>query len=176
MDDINRQYDRTVVENRPARGAQPLPDGGRAGDTRSMQGNREYFRSQSGYDNAYAPAGANHEQILLASGANLLLGLWLIAAPFVLTYTTATARGNDVALGIIIATIAAVRVFGAYRAAWLSWTNALAGVWLIIAPFVLGYGGYAHPMWNDIITGALVVLFGTWSALATHGTFGSRQS
>lgn len=120
---------------------------------------------------AYAPMTANHEQITLASGANLILGLWLIAAPFVLNYAPSVARGNDVVMGIIIATLAAVRVFGAYRAAWVSWLNVLAGIWMIIAPFALGYSGFAHPTWNDIIVGALVVAFGAWSALATHGSF-----
>src|SRR3954469_21858467 len=34
--------------------------------------------------------------------------------------------------------------------------NALAGIWLIIAPFVLGYGD-GDPYWNDIVFGALVL-------------------
>jgi hypothetical protein len=33
--------------------------------------------------------------------------------------------------------------------------NALAGIWLIIAPFVLGYG--ANVYWNDIVFGAIVL-------------------
>jgi SPW repeat len=33
--------------------------------------------------------------------------------------------------------------------------NALAGIWLIIAPFVLGYSGNVY--WNDIVFGAIVL-------------------
>lgn len=113
----------------------------------------------------------NEEQIVLASGANLILGLWLIAAPFVLTYASATPRGNDIILGIAIGVIAAMRVFGAYRAAWLSWLNVLLGLWLLIAPFGLGYTHLSHPMWNDIIVGVLVIIFALWSSFATHGKF-----
>jgi SPW repeat-containing protein len=33
----------------------------------------------------------------------------------------------------------------------------IAGIWLIIAPFVLGYGG-GDPTWNDIVFGAIVAI------------------
>jgi hypothetical protein len=33
--------------------------------------------------------------------------------------------------------------------------NALAGIWLILAPFILGYG--ANVYWNDIVFGAIVL-------------------
>lgn len=164
----NRNVGDTVVENRPvdqAAGTTAEPAAGAERTTAPRQG-----AYPMGY--AYAPAAADHEQITIASGANLILGLWLIAAPFVLRYAAANARGNDVVLGIIIASLAAIRVFGAYRSAWISWVNALAGIWLIVAPFALGYSGFTHPLWNDIITGVLVTIFGIWSALATHGNLG----
>jgi hypothetical protein len=34
--------------------------------------------------------------------------------------------------------------------------NALAGIWLILAPFILGYGS-GNPYWNDIVFGAIVL-------------------
>jgi hypothetical protein len=33
--------------------------------------------------------------------------------------------------------------------------NALAGIWLILAPFILGYSG--NVIWNDIVFGAIVL-------------------
>jgi hypothetical protein len=33
--------------------------------------------------------------------------------------------------------------------------NALAGIWLILAPFILGYSGNVY--WNDIVFGAIVL-------------------
>lgn len=183
MNDRNDTQVEQVPRTDRQAGAEPLPNygvgpGPTAANTGPQAGpaqNMGYGYNQPGFgynQPGYGyPLAGNHEQIVLASGANLLLGLWLIAAPFVLTYTAANARGNDVIFGIIIATIAAVRVFGAYRSAWLSWINVVLGAWLIIAPFVLGYGGHTHPMWNDVIVGILVAAFGVWSALATHGTF-----
>src|SRR5690606_40536715 len=44
-----------------------------------------------------------------------------------------------------------------------SWVNAAIGVWLIAAPFILSYAS-DQEMWNDIIVGALVLIFAGWSA------------
>lgn len=107
-------------------------------------------------------------QIQAASGLNILAGLWLIIAPFLLDYgDLREALGNDVILGIIIASIATIRAFGAYGADWLSWTNFVFGGWLIVAPFILGYARVA-PVWNDIIVGVIVLALAAWSALASR--------
>ncbi|MEA5507914.1 SPW repeat protein, partial [Halotia wernerae UHCC 0503] len=66
----------------------------------------------------------------------------------------------------LIAILAAVRVLGAYRAAWLSWFNAVLGLWLILAPFLLRYLAQTA-FWNDIIVGIIVLCLGAWSAVAS---------
>lgn len=105
--------------------------------------------------------------IRTASGINLVLGIWLILAPFILRYVVSSSVANDVTVGIIIAILAAIRIFGAYGAAWVSWLNAALGLWLIIAPFVLLYGSSAA-LWNDIIIGIIVLCLGVWSAMASR--------
>jgi hypothetical protein len=37
--------------------------------------------------------------------------------------------------------------------------NVIAGIWLIISPFVLAFSLLRGPMWNNIIVGAIVVIF-----------------
>ncbi len=71
---------------------------------------------------------SNVSAIKTASGFNLLLGLWLIIAPFLLNYLTPAARGNDITIGVTIAILAAVRVFGAYRAASLQLVQCCVGI------------------------------------------------
>ena len=46
------------------------------------------------------------------------------------------------------------------------WVAAVAGVWLVIAPFLLGDPVIAAGRWNDIIVGVIVFLLGIWAALA----------
>ena len=99
---------------------------------------------------------------LSVSSMNILFGLWLIIAPFVLGYSRfKIAMWNDIILGVLIGIFALVRSWKS-EAAMPSWINVLGGIWLIIAPFVLDYGIQTTPRWNDIILGILVIIF-AWS-------------
>ena len=42
---------------------------------------------------------------------------------------------------------------------WISWTNFVLGLWLIIAPFTLGYAGVTTAVYEDVILGILIALF-----------------
>jgi hypothetical protein len=91
---------------------------------------------------------------------NLVLGVWLLAAPAAFgTFTTSRiAAANDVALGALL--IAASWWLVAARAAPLpvSGFQLLCGIWLIVGPFLLRYGGFAQATLSDMIVGALVVI------------------
>jgi len=96
------------------------------------------------------------------SGLIVLTGIWLIIAPFVLHIAHREARLNSIAVGVVIAAFALFRAFvPTFGTAWLSWLNALAGIWLIIGSFVLDYAGRART--HDIIFGILVLLLGLGS-------------
>ncbi|MFW6060073.1 MAG: SPW repeat protein [Phycisphaeraceae bacterium] len=103
-----------------------------------------------------------------ASGANIILGIWLIIAPFVLTYELPRAVWNDVIVGFLVVIFAGSRL-AALRHTWLSWVNVVLGLWLIAAPFVLGYFE-PEAIWNDVILGIVVLILAAWSASATRAT------
>ena len=125
-------------------------------------------------------------QVYIASGINLLAGLWLIIAPFFYDFAimgqnfmgqtpNALATGIFMVFGFVIAVLAIVRLANAYRLSgfqrstiWLSWINVLIGIWLIIAPFVLGYNTFTVALWNSIIVGVIVAAFGAWSVLTAE--------
>jgi SPW repeat len=109
-----------------------------------------------------------------ASGLNVLAGIWLIIAPFVLGYGGGDPYWNDIVFGAITALIAAARFAGAYRASWLSWLNALIGAWIFVSAFWLDDTGTAAT--NDIILGAIVFVLAIASATATdEGTSAERR-
>ena len=105
------------------------------------------------------------EGVVTLSGLNVLAGIWLIIAPWVLGYTSADPRWNDVVFGAIVGVLALVRVGGAFRAAWLSAVNAAIGVWLFIAAFTIDSSATAT--WNDWILGVIVFALAAGSATAT---------
>jgi hypothetical protein len=104
-------------------------------------------------------------EIVGLSGLNIVAGIWLIIAPWVLGYSGRDPRWNDVVFGIIVGILALVRATGAYREEWLSWMNAAIGVWLFIAAFTIDHT--ARASWNDIILGIIVFLLAIGSAEAT---------
>ena len=97
-----------------------------------------------------------------------LAGVWEVIAAFVLGYAASTTAFWD---AIIIGV--ALIVLGAWAALsnqestdrTLDWINVVAGLWLVIAPFILGYSVVAAALWNDIIVGIVVVVLAGWAAL-----------
>jgi len=113
------------------------------------------------------------------SGTNLVAGIWLILAPFILGYSAVTgALWNDILVGLAITGLAWARVAKPLENEAASWTNAVLGVWLLAAPFALGYTATAAAMWNDIVVGLVVVVLGAWSAVASrdHQATGAQKT
>ena len=96
--------------------------------------------------------------------ANLVLGLWLIISPFLFGYESG-AIANSVILGVIVAILAVIHLT-APNQSWTSWLNGVAGLWLIVAPFMLGFTS-AAVLWNQIIVGVLVAGLGFWNGTMT---------
>jgi hypothetical protein len=102
---------------------------------------------------------------MAAGGFNVLAGIWLIIAPFVLGYDDGDPYWNDIVFGAIVAVLALARVAGAYRASWMSWLNMLIGAWIFISAFWLDDTSNAGT--NNIILGAIVFVLGLISASAS---------
>lgn len=104
----------------------------------------------------------------VASGLNVLAGIWLIISPWV--YGSIYRGGsawNSIIVGIIVGVFALIRFFSPRSAVALSWINAILGLWMIISPWIYGYAGDAARLWNSIIVGIIVVILGVWSASST---------
>ena len=109
-----------------------------------------------------------NNQVKVASGLNILAGIWLILSPFILGYSYITgALWNDIIIGAAVLILAAVREWGkTEETTWASWVNLVLGIWLIIAPFVIGYSAESTPLWNDVLLGILVAALAGWSGSA----------
>ncbi len=118
--------------------------------------------------------GSTGDQFILASWATMAAGLWVLIAPWVLSFAgyAPNARANDLVLGALVASMGATRVFGNYRSGRLnqiiSGLTVLPGIWLIVAPFVLGYTDRIRPTRSDIISGVVIILFALWSYMTSR--------
>ena len=102
----------------------------------------------------------------------LVLGAWLFLSPWILGFATGVPVGAEAVagptaaawnawiVGVVVAVLAiwAIAMF----AEWQDWLNGILGVWLIIAPWVLGFGGLAAAAWNHVIVGLLVLVLAAW--------------
>jgi hypothetical protein len=103
----------------------------------------------------------------------LVLGAWLFLSPWILGFAGGAPVGAEGAVtgptaaawnawivGVVVAALAiwAIAMF----AQWQDWLNGILGVWLVIAPWVLGFGSLAAAAWNSVIVGLLVLAFAAW--------------
>ena len=97
---------------------------------------------------------------------NILLGAWLIVAPFVMGYSRSTVElANDVALGALLIGCSWWTLTAFSGQAVAGTLELLGGIWLVAAPFLLQYERMSRAFANDIGVGILSVLVsatGTW--------------
>lgn len=112
-------------------------------------------------------------QIAALSSLNVIAGIWLIIAPWVLGYNDLDPKWNDVIFGIVIGVFAITRATGAFWDEWLSWINALVGGWLFVAAFTIDHSSIASA--NDIVLGIVVFLVALASASVTAAVLARRR-
>lgn len=95
--------------------------------------------------------------------AMLILGLWLIISPYVLPYSdyTGIAASNSYILGVAVIVFAAIAL--ARPQMWEEQVNLILGVWLFIAPFVLGFQADTRAMVNHLVVGILIAADALWA-------------
>lgn len=98
----------------------------------------------------------------------VVLGLWLMAAPAVLGHTGTTADSSDRFVGPLIASIAFVAASEITRP--MRWLNPAGALWLIVAPWVLGFPITAAV--NDLIVGLAVGALSPLGKVDTKARFG----
>jgi hypothetical protein len=100
--------------------------------------------------------------------ANLILGIWLMASPWVLTYANdQTPTTNAVIVGAVIALAAAGALY-AFQI-WEEWLNVALAAWLVVSPWVLGFSTVRTAALSHVVTGLLVGVLALWSANVEHG-------
>jgi hypothetical protein len=94
---------------------------------------------------------------------SFLLGLWLIAAGFILSSGARPVMTEEIVVGIVIACLALAATVT--ESAVLNWLIAVAGLWTLIAPAAVSYVGMHTSRANDIVVGIVVLVLGVANAL-----------
>jgi SPW repeat len=93
----------------------------------------------------------------LADVLNLALGAWLFLSPWVLGFTAETpANWNAWLSGLLVGAVA-IAALAAF-AEWEEWISLLLGIWVAIAPWVVGFTGHAAAIGVHVIVGIAVAV------------------
>lgn len=101
-----------------------------------------------------------------ASWANMAVGVWLFVSPWFFQGTSLVANRNNMLFGFLLAVMA---LPSALMPSWvhsIAWTNMAFGVWLVIAPVILGYAANSPVIWSGVLSGLAVVVFSLIRATA----------
>ena len=97
----------------------------------------------------------------------LLAGLWLFISPWVYGAYHVPNAWNSWIVGAIIAIFAAFRLGYPVNTQWMSWINALLGIWTFISPWIYGYSGDQGRFINSLCVGVIVFLVAVRNAMST---------
>ncbi|MBL1089731.1 MULTISPECIES: SPW repeat protein [Streptomyces] len=100
--------------------------------------------------------------VVLVDGPVFLVGLYCAVSPFIVHYTLAqpALATHNLIVGIAIALLAVGFTVTPARMYGLSGAMCAIGVWMIIAPWLVGRSPDAGVIWNNIVIGALTFLLG----------------
>ena len=108
----------------------------------------------------------------------VLLGVWLVVSPFWMPQyasSSSVMAWNSYIMGALVVLFASAALV--HRKVWEEGVNLAIGIWLMLAPFVLGYffGFELGAGLNQLIVGLLIALDALWvisgrSAGTTHAT------
>ncbi len=84
-------------------------------------------------------------------------GIWLFLSAWMIPADMTASRSNDLFFGDALLVLSVLRISIRHRTGLASWLSALAGVWLVFAPFALRYE-LAGQRLNSIIVGVVVAV------------------
>jgi hypothetical protein len=100
--------------------------------------------------------------VALVDGPVFLLGLYCAASPWIVHYTASqpALMTHNLIMGIAIGLLALGFTRAPERMYGLSWAMCAMGIWMIIAPWIVGRGPDQGVIINNVVIGALALVLG----------------
>ncbi len=113
----------------------------------------------------------------VTSMINAVLAAWLMLSVWVLRMNTGPLVASTLLTGAVVLAVSSLRL-NRRRTAALRWLNAVAGTWLVISAWMLGYSNNDAAAWNCMLVGALIAGIATSSISRScrRGSWGPRAS
>jgi hypothetical protein len=94
--------------------------------------------------------------------ANLALAVLLFISPWFLGFSGERDPAGNAWISAIVIGALAIGALGAFRE-WEEWLNLLAGIWVAVSPWVIGFAATTpYAMWAHVVLGLLVAAAAAW--------------
>ncbi|MFE4537241.1 SPW repeat protein [Streptomyces scopuliridis] len=115
--------------------------------------------------------------VALVDGPVFLVGLFCALSPWIIHFTATqpALAVHNLIMGIALMALAVGFAVMPQRMYGLSWAMCAMGVWLIIAPWIVGSGPDKGIIWANAVIGALTILLGLVCAAAAMKSNRSRR-
>jgi hypothetical protein len=101
----------------------------------------------------------------------LAAGIWLLFSPAILNYAGAGPATSDaVVLGIVVIILSIIEL-SVPRVAE-EWAMVALGVWLVLSPWLLGFGPETTAAWNSVVVGMVIGVLALWAAMGQRSRGG----
>ena len=92
---------------------------------------------------------------------NLILGVWLIASPWIMDYSHAGfAAGDAWLLGVAVVIISLIGLLS--PDVWEEWMNLLLAALILVSPITVGFTHQNVAVWNSVIISVLIGAAAVW--------------
>lgn len=106
-------------------------------------------------------------QVRIASGLNIICGLWLIVSPYGFGYYLINPPfWNSVVVGMVVSFFAILRLVMPFRFPEFGWINVFFGAWLVVSPFLFRFAHIEPVLWNSVIVGLFLMAMAVWSLVS----------
>ena len=93
--------------------------------------------------------------------ANLALAVLLFISPWVLAFSAEQTPAMNAWISAVVIGVLAVGAISVFHE-WEEWLNLLAGIWVAVSPWVLGFAAVTSAMWVHVALGVLVAAAAAW--------------
>ncbi len=101
----------------------------------------------------------------MASGLNVLLGIWLFVSPWVYRSYTNPNSWNAWIVGFLLVVFAGIQFANTGGLRFLSWLNCLLGIWTFFSPWIFGYTANHGRFVNSLCVGVIVFIAGIYNTM-----------
>ncbi len=97
---------------------------------------------------------------------NLILGAWLFMSPWIFGFAGGMAGWNAWIFGaaIMLVAVAAMMAF----AEWEEWLNLIMGLWVLVAPWTVGFAAEATATRVHVVIGVIVAVLAALELWLVH--------